>query len=120
MEKTFKINGKIYKAKPLDANAVCDIEEMGVSLTSGKPAVFSMARAYFALCCGKGKEYAGSEIEAHIVSGGKFDDLINVMNEQMEKSDFFRALQADKGTENQESETNEGETEQGTADLKKK
>lgn len=90
--KTFAVNGKEYKAKAFDFNLVCDLEDMGVSLQEASNKPMSMVRAYFGLCAGKGKEYAGKEMEAHIVGGGTFDDVVNVMSEEMEKSDFFRNL----------------------------
>lgn len=90
--KTFVVNGKEYKAKAFDFNLVCDLEDMGVSLQEASNKPMSMVRAYFGLCAGKGKEYAGKEMEAHIVGGGTFDDVVNVMSEEMEKSDFFRNL----------------------------
>lgn len=107
--KTFKVNGKEYKAKEFSFNLVCDLEDMGVSLqeASGKP--MSMVRAYFALCTGKGKEYAGKEMEQHLINGGTFDEIMNVMSDEMEKSDFFRNLNK---TENKEvAENSEEETE---------
>lgn len=90
--KTFTVNGKEYTAKAFDFNLVCDLEDMGVSLQEASNKPMSMVRAYFGLCAGKGKEYAGKEMEAHIVGGGTFDDVVNVMSEEMEKSDFFRNL----------------------------
>lgn len=89
---TFTVNGKEYKAKAFDFNLACDLEDMGVSLqeASGKP--MSLVRAYFGLCAGRGKEYAGKELEAHIIGGGTFEDIMNAMSDEMEKSDFFRNL----------------------------
>ena len=89
---TFKINGTEYKAKPFDFNLVCDLEDMGISLEQAEKKPMSMVRAYFGMCAGKGKEYAGKELEAHIISGGKFDDIMTAMSDEMEKSDFFRNL----------------------------
>lgn len=107
--KTFKVNGKEYKAKEFSFNLVCDLEDMGVSLEQAGSKPLSVARAYFALCAGQGKEYAGKEMEAHIASGGNFNDIMNAMSEEMEKSDFFRNLTK---TENKEAaENSEEETE---------
>lgn len=90
--KTFKVNGKEYKAKEFSFNLVCDLEDMGVSLEQAENKPMSMVRAYFALCTGKGKEYAGKEMEQHLINGGTFDEIMNVMTDEMEKSDFFRNL----------------------------
>lgn len=88
----FTINGTEYKAKPFDFNLVCDLEDMGISLEEAGEKPMSMVRAYFGLCTGKGKTYAGKELEAHIIGGGKFDDIMAAMSDEMDKSDFFRNL----------------------------
>lgn len=90
--KTFTVNGKEYNAKAFDFNLMCDLEDMGVSLSEARNKPMSMARAYFSLCAGKGKMFAGSELEAHIIGGGSLDDVINTMSDEMEKSGFFRSL----------------------------
>lgn len=90
--RTFTVNGKEYKAKAFDFNLVCDLEDMGISLQEAGNKPMSMVRAYFGLCTGRGKEYAGKEMESHIIGGGSFYDVINAMNEEMEKSDFFHNL----------------------------
>ena len=69
--KTFNVNGKEYKARAFDFNLMCDFEDMGISIAEMTNKPMSVIRAYFALCTGKGKEFAGKE---------------------MEKSDFFRSL----------------------------
>lgn len=89
---TFTVNGTEYKAKPFDFNMVCDLEDMGISLEEAGRKPMSMVRAYFGMCAGKGKEYAGKELEAHIIDGGKFDDIMTAMSDEMDKSDFFRNL----------------------------
>lgn len=108
---TFTINGKEYKAKPFDFNLVCDLEDMGISLEQAGSKLMSMVRAYFGLCAGRGKEFAGKEMEAHIIGGGKIDDIMNAMSDEMEKSDFFRSL-------NKKSET-ETTTDENEAEKKK-
>lgn len=111
---TFTVNGTEYKAKPFDFNLVCDLEDMGVSLEEMGKKRMSMVRAYFAICTGKGNEFAGKELNAHFVGGGKFEDIVEAMNKEMEISDFFQALSKttetevamDKTTENTETEQN--------------
>lgn len=96
---TFTVNGTEYKAKEFDFNLICDLEDMGVSLQEAGNKPMSMVRAYFGLCAEKGKEFAGKEMEAHIIGGGTFDDIMNAMYEEMEKSDFFRNLNKKAETE---------------------
>lgn len=89
---TFTINGKEYKAKSFDFNLVCDLEDMGISLEQASNKPTSLVRAYFGLCAGKSKEYAGKEMEAHLMAGGTFEDIMVAMSDEMAKSDFFRHL----------------------------
>lgn len=88
----FTINGKEYRAKAFDFNLICDLEDMGISLQEAGDKPMSMVRAYFGLCAGGGKEFAGKEMEAHIIGGGTFEGIMNAMSDEMEKSDFFRNL----------------------------
>lgn len=97
--RTFEINGKKYIAKAFDFNTVCDLEDMGMSMSDAHNKPMSMVRAYFALCTGRGKEFAGKEMEQHIINSGNFDAIMNAMSEEMEKSDFFRNLSKKAETE---------------------
>lgn len=106
---TFTVNGMEYKAKPFDFNLVCDLEDMGISLEEAGRKPMSMVRAYFGMCMGKGKETAGKELERHIVGGGKFDDIMTAMSDEMEKSDFFRNLNKTAETETATNKTTESE-----------
>lgn len=90
--KNFIVNGKEYKAKPFDFNLVCDLEDMGVPMATAQDKPMSTARAYFALCTGRGKMYAGQELEQHIANGGDLNEIISIMADEMDKSDFFRNL----------------------------
>lgn len=101
--KTFNVNGKEYKAKAFDFNLICDLEDMGISMEEVGNKPMSVLRAYFGLCAGKGKEFAGKEMEAHIIGGGTFDDVMTAMSDEMEKSDFFRSLNKTAETKTAES-----------------
>ena len=105
MSRFFTINDKRYQAKPFDFNTICDLEDNGVSLAEMTKKPMSMARAYFALCFNGDKEKAGIEIQEHVKHGGDFNDLYTVMGEEMNDSDFFRAL-----NQKQEQETPEVES----------
>lgn len=105
--KTFTVNGKEYKAKAFDFNLICDLEDMGISLQEARNKPMSMVRAYFGLCAEKGKEYAGKEMEEHVIGGGSFEDIMKIMAEEMEKSDFFRKL--NKRAEQETTESSEKE-----------
>jgi hypothetical protein len=63
----------------------------------------SLIRTYVAFCGNIDKERAGKEIESHVVSGGNFDAVTEVLAAEMEDSGFFRSLR-------EKAETDEGET----------
>lgn len=93
MVKVFNINGKSYRAKEFDFNLLCDLEDQGLSLEDIDKKPMSLIRTYLAFCGNVTKEQAGRELEAHIENGGKFDDVVQVMSDQMSNSGFFRAIQ---------------------------
>lgn len=88
----FVVNEKEYVAKPFDFNLVCDLEDYGFSMEEMGSKKIKAVRAYFAICAGLTVEQAGKEIEQHVISGKDISDITVAMNEEMEKSDFFRAL----------------------------
>ena len=91
--KTFELNGNNIVAKEIDFNLLADFDDFGVSIedAGSKPLVFM--RAYVAYCMGVSLEEAGQNINDHIINGGKIDDVFKVVNEALEESGFFRALQ---------------------------
>ena len=103
--KMFTINSKRYIAKEIDFNALCDLEDEGLSLSDIQNKPMSAVRAYFTICFGGDKEAAGKEIENHIIGGGSLEELSSVFLEEFQKSDFFRALTQNKNEETQENET---------------
>ena len=105
--KTFTVNKKEYKAKPFDFNLVCDLEDMGISMREMNKKQMATMRSYFALCAGMSNEQAGKEMEDHVIAGGNFEEISTALNEEMDKSDFFRALiktAEEEATENQTKE----------------
>ena len=92
--KSFTVNDHKYVAKDFTYNVVCDLEDMGVSLSDFKAKPMSVLRAYLAICADRDMDFAGEEIQAHVIAGGSFDEMMNAMSEKMDESDFFRALQS--------------------------
>lgn len=92
MKHTFKINGTTYTAKEFDFNTVCDLEDIGISISDMQKKPVATARAYFALCIGGDVERAGDELQQHMIDGGNLNDLVNAMVGAMNDSDFFQAL----------------------------
>ena len=97
----FTINGKEYNSVPLDFNAVCDIEDMGISITDYGTKNTGLMRSYLSLCSGLPLRQAGTEISAHIIGGGTLDEFSEVFGKEAEKSDFFQALTKRENPENQ-------------------
>ena len=102
MNKLFTINGKQYRAIPFDFNLACDLAEMGVPMELLGSQPMAAVRGYFACVLGGNKELAGKELGAHIVNGGDFEELMGIMSDELEKSDFFRALYKTAQTEDTE------------------
>ena len=99
MNRLFTINGKQYKAIPFDFNLACDLSEIGISMQLMVSQPMVAVRGYFACVLGGNKELAGKELGEHVINGGTFDDLMEVISEEMEKSDFFQALAKTNQTE---------------------
>lgn len=95
MTKIFTVNGKSYKAKEFDFNFMCDLEDQNLSLEDIDKKPMSLVRAYLAFSAGISKENAGAEIEAHLENGGKFNDIVEIMGQQMQDSGFFRSIRKD-------------------------
>ena len=94
MKKSVTINGKNYEVKEIDFNAICELEECGVSLgdlSVFKKKPFTLYRGCFAYHSGLEMEQASKEMENHLVNGGTFEDFIPFV-EALTESDFFDKL----------------------------
>ncbi len=109
---TFTVNGTEYKAKPFDFNMVCELEDMGIALEEMGSKRLSSIRAYFGLCSGLNKEKAGKEIEQQFIKYGELNEISEVMNKEMDASDFFQALIERSKAETATDETQEIKTEE--------
>lgn len=95
MKTYFTLNKRKYEARQFDYNLICDLSEMGVNvldMSSIKGSPMNAIRSYVALCMDADKDIAGEEIQAHILGGGGFDEVLGCMTKMMEESDFFQAL----------------------------
>ncbi len=88
----FKLNGKEYNAKGFSFNTVCDLEDCGFPMEDMQRKPMSMVRAYLSICLNTSLESAGKEMEEHIISGGDFEEIMKVITDEMNDSDFFRNL----------------------------
>ena len=89
MTKLFTVNGKSYRAKEFDFNFLCDLEDQNLSLEDIDKKPMSLIRSYLAFSADITKEQAGIEIEKHLENGGKFNDIVEIMGQQMQDSGFF-------------------------------
>lgn len=87
----FKLNGKEYKDIELTFNAVCDLEKRGFDLAkiADGQNVLSFARAVIAIAFDDDLEVAGTEIGNHLKSGGKIEDITEILNKAIKSSGFF-------------------------------
>lgn len=104
--KMVTINGKQYPQVDVDYNMLCDLEDAGISLSEISNKSMSFVRAYFASCMDTDAKAAGKEINAHIVNGGSFESLMDVIKNALEESGFFRALKESKDEETRTGEKN--------------
>lgn len=95
----FKINNVVYKSAEIDYNAVCFFEDNGLSFGDVRKKGNSFARAYFALCAGISVEDAGLLIQQHVINGGDIKALIEAFSKEIDKSDFFQAVNKGKKKE---------------------
>ena len=97
--KKFTVNKVVYTARPFDFDMVCELEDMGVTFERIDKMPMSLIRAYFAVCAGVSKEQAAELIQNHLINGGKLEDITEPMSNEMNNSDFFRALSEKKETD---------------------
>lgn len=95
MDRLLKINGNSYKAAKFDLNLVCDLEDQGISMEDFGKKMFGAVRFYFAKCAGVDTQVAGEILTQHIRTGGKLDDVMEVIMEEMKESGFFPTEQTE-------------------------
>ena len=93
--KMLEINGKAVKPAELDFNAMCDMEDMGVSIFEADNKGLSSLRAYLAISEGISSKEAGIEIGAHLASGGNLDALATAFSDAVKESTFFQTAPKD-------------------------
>ena len=89
MNKKITVNGKDYKLKEIDFNDICDLEDLGLSLTDFKRSRMNSVRALLAYIGEMSPEEAGNEIMAHLRNGGTMD-VINELFEML--ATFFQSI----------------------------
>lgn len=89
------INGKEYELRKIDFNAVCELEDLGMSLLDIQNKTFKAIRALVAFVIRKDLAIASKEIEQHISNKGSIEDFTSLFN-MVTNSDFFRKLSKQK------------------------
>lgn len=89
--KKITINGKDYTLKPIDFGAMCELEELGLDISNIQKQTFKTVRALASHTMGVDVDVAGNEIQAHIVGGGKIEDLKPLFDNLLD-SDFFQHI----------------------------
>ena len=106
--KKITINSKDYNIdKVIDFNGICELEELGLSLSDLKKTKMTSIRALLAYVGGMDTDTAGAEIMEHLKKGGTFEDFTPLIDSLVE-SDFFQATR-------QPNEAEETPTSEGTA-----
>ena len=88
-----EINGKTYKPAEIDFNAMCQMEEFGVSIFDADSKGLSSLRAYFALSSGMSLTEAGVEIGQHLSKGGTLEELSDTFGKAVKDAIFFLTAQ---------------------------
>lgn len=109
---TFTLNGNSVVAKKFDFNALCELDNYGVSIQDMTNKPFAFIRAYIAYSMGLSLDDAGNEVEKHIENGGKLDEMFRIINKELEESGFFRALQNEPEEIQKETPTSKRKTKQ--------
>lgn len=107
MEK-FIVNGKAYFAKDLDFEFLVELDKNGIGID--KIAGLAAVNCFLAHCGNMTEEQASKEISAHMIAGGKLDDIVNVYSKCLQESDFFRAILGRVESEQTEETEDNGET----------
>ena len=100
----FILNGKEYRARELDFNAVCDMEEMGADLMHFAERPLSSVRSYVALNLGD-KDLAGHEIQEHMAKGNTIEGLVLALQQSLEESTFFQSMKEEPESKPKKSST---------------
>lgn len=87
-----KINGKSYCIPELSFNSICELEAMGVSITSMDKHIMMTVRGFVALAMGGDIAKAGDEIQQHLMNGGSLDEIMPEITKAVNESGFFQAM----------------------------
>jgi hypothetical protein len=94
---SFKLNGKDYKIKKYDFNAMVRLQQLGFVFQkeeNDNDSSFANLRAIIAYNTGMSSAKAGDEIQQHLnKTGAKGLQKLYLIMSTLEQSDFFKSLQ---------------------------
>lgn len=94
MKRNVTINKKAYGVKEVTFDAVCELEQLGVSIfdfSNLKGKMFTLSRGCFAFHSGLTLEEASVEIQEHLLNGGELGDFEPFI-EAITQTGFFDQL----------------------------
>lgn len=106
MEK-LTVNGRVYAAKEVDFNFLAELGNEKIDISDIDVKIIPAIRVYVAYCMGVDVERAGEEINAHVVNGGSIEEIASVLNKKAAESGFFRAINEQTETEEEQPATKE-------------
>lgn len=92
MADIFKLNGKDVVAKDIDFDTFCSFEEHGLGLGDIMTKNFSTLRAYIAICLGVSDDVASTEFNNHVVNGGSYTEIRDILDKKASESAFLAKL----------------------------
>ncbi|MEE1057561.1 MAG: hypothetical protein UH239_09995 [Acutalibacteraceae bacterium] len=90
-----KINGKNYNLGEITFKTICDLENMGISVSNMMDKPMNTILAFATLATGD-KQIAERELNEHFINGGDLNSIVQSFQEAMTESGFMKALLANK------------------------
>lgn len=95
----FVLNDKEYESKPFDFEMMCELEERGFeSENIGVKQNMLFMREVFAIWSGLSRKEAMKEINEQIVNKKTIGEFSEVLNKEMDNSDFINAILGEEET----------------------
>lgn len=95
----FVLNDKEYESRPFDFEMMCELEERGFeSENIGVKQNMLFMREVFAIWSGLSRKEAMKEINEQIVNKKTIGEFSEVLNKEMDNSDFINAILGEEET----------------------
>lgn len=90
--KKFTINNIEYNYKNISFDIMCQLEDLGTQPGDIFVKPMNFVRAYFAVLADIDLASASKEIETHMTAGNTLSQLLDLINDDLENSDFFQGI----------------------------